>query len=267
VRKLTFQEPPHAGNFILVFRVEEWVYIAQQEMDEVWAPSAKKYNWKAMDAEVAESKAEDVVDVVVPQDLLALQEEERARKRAANDAAKAAAKAATKLAHAEERARKKAASDAAKAAAKLAHAEERARRKAASDAAKKMATEKTLKKNAATMLALAEAKKAALDVAKSMAKEKALRKNTEARLALTEAKLALTQKVLEKVRRGKAPLPASEKPPTRGRKRNHENLENFVQCEKCLKWRSTDREWEEEELYRCGNNQRDCNEPEDKEDV
>ena len=70
VRKLTFQEPPHAGNFILVFRVEEWVYIAQQEMDKVWAPSAEKYNWKAMDAEVAESKAEDVVDVVVPQDLV-----------------------------------------------------------------------------------------------------------------------------------------------------------------------------------------------------
>jgi hypothetical protein len=73
VRKLTFQEPPHAGNFILVFRVEEWVYIAQQEMDEVWAPSAEKYNWKAMDAEVAESKAEDVVDIVVPQDLVPLQ--------------------------------------------------------------------------------------------------------------------------------------------------------------------------------------------------
>ena len=60
----------------MIFRVEEWVYIAQQEMDEVWAPSAEKYNWKAMDAEVAESKAEDVVDVVVPQDLVPLQLQE-----------------------------------------------------------------------------------------------------------------------------------------------------------------------------------------------
>ena len=31
-------------NFILIFRVEKWVYIAQQEMDEVCAPSAERYN-------------------------------------------------------------------------------------------------------------------------------------------------------------------------------------------------------------------------------
>ena len=144
------------------------------------------------------------------------------------------------------------ASDAAKAATKLVHAEERARKKAASNAAKKVATEKTRKKNAEAKLALAEAKKAALDVAKEK--------------ALLEAKLARTQKALEKARRGNAPKPASEKPPARGRKREHEILENFVQCEKCLKWRPTDREWKEEEQYRCEDNQRDCNEPEDKED-
>jgi hypothetical protein len=74
---------------------------------------------------------------------------------------------------------------------------------------KKMATEKTLKKNAEAKLALA----AALDVAKEK--------------ALLEAKLARTQKALEKARRGKAPKPASEKPPARGRKREHEILENF----------------------------------------
>jgi len=92
-------------------------------------------------------------------------------------------------------------------------------------------------------LHLLNAKKAALHVAKKMAKEKAL----------------------EKARRGKALKPASEKPPpARGRKREHEILENFVQCEKCLKWRPTDREWKEEEQYRCEDNQ--SNEPEDTED-
>ena len=156
------------------------------------------------------------------------------------------------LQSAEERARKKAASDAAKAATKLVRTEERARKKAASDAAKKVATEKTRKKNAEAKLALAKAKKAALDVAKEK--------------ALLEAKLARTQKALEKARRGNAPKPASEKPPARGRKRRHEILEYFVQCEKCLKWRPTDREWKEEEQYRCEDNQRDCNDPEDKED-
>ena len=144
------------------------------------------------------------------------------------------------------------ASDAAKAATKLVHAEERARKKAASNAAKKVATKKTRKKNAEAKLALAEAKKAALDVAKEK--------------ALLEAKLARTHKALEKARRGKAPKPASEKPPARGRKRKHEILVNFVQCEKCLKWHPTDREWKEEEQYRCEDNKRDCNEPEDKED-
>ena len=185
--------------------------------------------------------------VAQQQDLLSQQEEERARKKASN----AEERARKKASNAEERARKKAASDAAKTATKLALAEERAPKKVASDAAKKVATEKTLKKNAEAKLALAEAKKAALD----LAKEK----------ALLEAMLARTQKALEKSRRGKAPKPASEKPPARGRKR-HEILENFVLCEKCLKWRPTDREWEEEEQYRCGDNQRDWNYPEDKED-
>ena len=156
----------------------------------------------------------ETAPVAQQQDLLPQQEEARARKKAAN---------------AEERAREKAKS-----------AEERARKKAANDAAKKVATEKTLKKNAEAKLALAEAKKAALD----LAKEK----------ALLEAMLARTQKALEKSRRGKAPKPASEKPPARGRKRRHEILECFVQCEKCLKWRPTDREWKEEEQYRCEDN-------------
>jgi len=75
-------------------------------MDGVWAPSAEKNNWKAMDAEVAESKAEDVVDVVVPQDLVPPQFPEVVEAKA-EDIVMPLPPVAT---NAEERARKKAAS-------------------------------------------------------------------------------------------------------------------------------------------------------------
>ena len=127
-------------------------------MDGVWAPSAEKNNWKAMDAEVAESKAEDVVDVVVPQDLVPPQFPEVVEAKAEDIVMPLppVAQQQDLLPQQEEaRARKKAASDAAK----LVRTEERARKKVASDAAKMVATEKTRKKNAEAKLALAEAKK------------------------------------------------------------------------------------------------------------